>query len=267
MGERSADGGGLVEVVRHRAGDAGVSSGFAEIVLGRTEKRNALTPAMLMAVRGAVGELAEDAGVRAIALVGEGKSFCAGFDLGLMGESAESLRAMLSGLSEAVAAFRECRKPVVVGVQGAAVAGGCALVCGADVVVSHGSAKLGYPVTRLGVSPAVSAPTLAGMVGLGAARARALDPGLMDGNEAARIGLVHVLVDSAEDVRPRTQLVAQKLASKPPGAVEATKRWMNRVDPWFGSESLAAGLEASLSLVGGEEERRLIRGAIDGSEA
>ena len=267
MGDRRMDGGGSVEIVRHRAGDAGVSASFAEIVLSRGEKRNALTPGMLLALRGAFEELGEDGGVGAIALMGEGRSFCAGFDLGLMGEDSEHLGSMLRGLSEAVLAMRGCAKPVVVGVQGAAVAGGCALVCGADVVVSHGSAKFGYPVTRLGVSPAVSVPTLAGMVGLGAARARALDPGLIDGEGASRVGLVHVLVDSAEDVRPRSQLTAQKLSSKPGGAVAATKGWMNKVDPWFGAESVAAGLEASLSLVGGEEERRLIRAAIDGSKA
>jgi methylglutaconyl-CoA hydratase len=254
----------FVFVERRRAGEAGVSRGFAEIVLDRGAKRNALTPSVLGAVRGAVERLGGEREVGAIVLAGEGRSFCAGFDLGMMAAEAASLRSMLAGLSECVGAMRRCPKPVVVAAHGAAVAGGCALLAGADLVVADQRCKLGYPVTMLGVSPAVSAPTLANAIGLGAARRRLLDPGLIDGAEGRRVGLVHVVVDSAEDARPRGQIEAQRLAGKPAAAVAATKRWLNRLEGSDADGGMSAGLDASLALVGGAEERSRIAAAVGG---
>ncbi|MBY0458098.1 MAG: HDOD domain-containing protein, partial [Gemmataceae bacterium] len=46
---------------------------------------------------------------------------------------------------------RECSAPIVLAAHGAAIAGGCALLGGADVVITHHEAKIGYPVVRLGI--------------------------------------------------------------------------------------------------------------------
>ncbi|MCA9292319.1 MAG: hydroxymethylglutaryl-CoA lyase [Phycisphaerales bacterium] len=243
-----------VRIVRHTAGSPGVAASFGEVVLDRPEKRNALTPAMLDAIITAIDELAHDDSVHAIVLRGEGKSFCAGFDLDVCHSDPEALPALLKGLSAAVRAMRAAPKAVVVGVQGAAVAGGCALLGGADFVVADEVAKFGYPVTLLGISPAVSAPTLRAMTAGGPARTRLLEPKLIDAAEARQIGLVHQVVQLPEDVTPRAQLRAQEFAAKPPQAFATTKAWLNEiaaddVDAW-----MERALEVSLGLVGGEEQ-------------
>src|SRR5690606_29099547 len=109
---------------------------------------------------------------RTLLLCGEGRVFCAGFDLdACRGEGGDdALRRLLRGLSAAIAGLRAQERPVVVAAHGAAIAGGCALLGSADVVVADAGAKLGYPVARLGISPAVSAPFLAPAVGAGAGR-------------------------------------------------------------------------------------------------
>jgi 2-(1,2-epoxy-1,2-dihydrophenyl)acetyl-CoA isomerase len=226
------------------------------LTLARPERRNALTPEMLAELAAAIGELGEWAG--SVLVRGEGPVFCAGFDLGVCRDAPDgsAMRRLLTGLDDAVRAMRACPAPVVVACQGAAIAGGCALVAGGDFAVADRGATLGYPVVRLGVSPAVTAPTLLPRVGGGAARARMLDPGLMDGERAHRIGLVSSLVVTPDEVGPAAAALAAELAAKPRAGMRATKRWLNHLDGTSGGDRGA--LEVSLALAGGEEERALL---------
>lgn len=249
-------GGDFVRVVRLR--DASTDPGFGavgEIVLDRPDKRNALTPRMLDAIIAAAGELDADASIRAIVLRGEGAMFCSGFDLSLCRRDSGALRELLAGLSRAIRALRRASRPVVIAAHGGAIAGGCALLGGADLVVTDQHAKLGYPVLRLGISPAVSAPTLRLSLAGRHARERMLDTGLISGAEAGRIGLADRVVDLPEDAVPRAQIEASKLAGKPPAAIAATKRWLNEIEGSLDDETFDRALDASLALVGGEEER------------
>lgn len=226
------------------------------VTLSRPEKRNALSPAMLAELLAAARET--PAAARAVLLRGEGATFCAGFDLSLCRDDDRALGAMLSGLSEAVRALRRLDQPVVCAAQGAAVAGGCALLGGCDFAITNDGAKLGYPVVPLGLSPAVSAPSLANLVGVGRARELLLNPVLVDGVTAARIGLVHRCVATSDEVGTAARALAEMLASKPSAGVVATKRWLNELDGSDRNRAMDAALAASLSLDGGEEQRAML---------
>lgn len=225
------------------------------LVLDRPDKRNALTPEMLVSLRVRAVEAAAGGAARALVVRGEGPVFCAGFDLRMCRDAPDGsvMRALLTGLSEVIRALRDLPIPVVVAAHGAAIAGGCALLGGADVVVADRGAKLGYPVVKIGVSPAVSAPFLRLGIGDGPARAWMLDPDLASGAEAARVGLVHELVERAEDVLPRALGVARALAEKPAHALAATKRLLSEISPI--EDSLTHALATSLGLAGSDEER------------
>jgi 2-(1,2-epoxy-1,2-dihydrophenyl)acetyl-CoA isomerase len=241
------------------------------ITLCRPERRNALTPDGLDALLAAIRE-AERSDARALVLAGRGSVFCAGFDLDLCKAHPDGsvMRALLSGLARAIAALRVSRLPVVIAAHGAAIAGGCALLGGADFVIADEQAKLGYPVLRLGVSPAVSAPYLRDLVGDGPARERLLDTRLITGLDAHRLGLVHELVAHPDQVMPRALALASELAAKPAHALLATRRWMDEVASTLAAGSRAssprgsgvhhaqAALDVSLALTGGDEERRLL---------
>jgi methylglutaconyl-CoA hydratase len=236
--------------------------GVAEIVLDRPDKRNAQTPAMLAEIARLAHEISADPSIRAIVVRGEGPVFCAGFDLELCRDDATVLPDLLRNLSAAIRALRRARQPVVLAARGAAIAGGCALFSGADLVVSHGSAKLGYPAVLLGISPAVTGPGLRQSVTDPAARRALLLPELLSGEEARRLGLVHQLVDTPEDVVPRAQIEASKFAQKPPDAIAATKRWLNELDGSLDDAAFDAALQASLDLAGSDEQRQLLDAAL-----
>jgi enoyl-CoA hydratase/carnithine racemase len=231
---------------------------IAHIVIDRPDKRNALTAEMMMSLREAKEHVAANPGTHAVIVRGEGAAFCSGFDLDACRDDPLAMRSLLTGLSNTIRMLRKCPVPVVMAAHGAAIAGGCALLGGADIVVTDANAKFGYPVTRLGVSPAVSSPFLRQMVGDGQARARLLDSELIDGRRAHQIGLAHYLVERAEDVLPRAREIATSLALKPPGALRETKHWLNELDGSLCSKAIDGALHASLGLAGGAEERALL---------
>ncbi|MBC7833855.1 MAG: enoyl-CoA hydratase/isomerase family protein [Phycisphaerales bacterium] len=237
-------------------------SAIGLVTLARPDKRNALTPEMLTALRHAVNDLAPAVG--AIVLEGERSGdrnvFCAGFDLSLcQGNDGDSvLEAMLVGLSAAVRTLRSAEVPIVAAAAGAAVAGGCALLGGCDIVVTDSQSKIGYPVVKLGISPAVSAATLRTLIGEGRARERLLDPAVITGAEAGRIGLAHEVMASSAEVAPRAAAIARELAAKPRAGIVATKSWLNQLDGSIDARWADRTLAASLSLVGGIEQHRLL---------
>jgi enoyl-CoA hydratase/carnithine racemase len=231
------------------------------VSLDRTDRRNALTPTMFDQLGQALDNTPSQ--VRAILLAGEGAAFCAGFDLRLCLDRPGTLESLLRSLSALIRRLRfDQPRPVVVAAHGAAIAGGCALLGAGDVVLSDDQAKIGYPVTPLGISPAVSAAFLRLCIPDGKARERLLDPALLSGREAARIGLVHECVTRPEDVRPRAMETARSLASKPPDAIAATRGWLAEIEQrWLGAAPTSAeqSLAASLSRVESREQQERLR--------
>ncbi len=245
----------MIELIVRESGSEGVKHGFAEVVLNRPEKRNALTPGMLDEFIERIEEAGADDRAGAVLVRGEGKSFCAGFDLTLCRENSDALGEMLSGLSKAVRTMRRLGKPVVVAAHGHAVAGGCALLGGGDLVIADRGLKLGYPVVKMGISPAVSAPFVRQSLASSRTRGLLLEPELIDGDAAREMGLVQMLVDLPEDVTPRGQIEAQKLAGKPPEAMAATRKWLTEIEGLDKDDLIDRALNASLELVGSPEER------------
>ncbi len=229
--------------------------GVALVILDRPEKRNALTPGMLTELV-SEAERAADRG-DALLVAGSGRVFCAGFDLAMCQASPDGavMRLLLTGLSDACRALRTLDRPVVIAAHGAAIAGGCALLGGADVVVADRGATLGYPVVKLGVSPAVSVPFMRQSAFDGATRTRTLLPETFTGEEAARQGIVHRLEDAADAVLDAAREEAFRLAALPSSAYAATKQWVNTLEGVVARRDDERGLEASLGLTGGEEER------------
>ncbi|RNC81115.1 MAG: enoyl-CoA hydratase/isomerase family protein [Phycisphaera sp.] len=231
---------------------------IAMIAFDRPDKRNALTPEMLVELNTVAK--ASSADHDAIVLTGKGKAFCAGFDLALCQTTPDGtiMRKLLTGLSAACNTLRLSERPVVIAAQGAAIAGGCAILGGADIVVSNTNAKLGYPVTKIGVSPAISAPYMTQSVTQGIARERLILPDLFSGTTAHQLGLVHELTEEPDDVQPRALEIAAKLAIKPPHAYAATKGLITRLEGDERETRIKQGLETSLGLTGKQEEQRLL---------
>lgn len=205
-------------------------SGFATIALNDPERRNALSLAMFDALDAAMTRLALRDDVRAVILRGEGPVFCAGFDLAGCVDDPELLPALIMRLSASLRRIRRMPQPVIAQVHGAAIAGGCALLSACDFVFAASTAQLGYPVHAIGISPAVTIPTLRLTLGDGAARSLLISGELVTGAQAHERGLVTHLADSEGALSDHAQRLAAALASKGPRALCVTKAWLNTLD-------------------------------------
>ena len=203
---------------------------ITSVMLNAPEKRNAMTLEMFDALDEALDDLADADDCAVVRLEGRGKSFCAGFDLTAAQDEPKLTGAFIHRLSATVKALRRLPQTVIGGVQGAAIAGGCALVSGCDLVVASANAKFGYPVHRLGISPVVSYPTFSQAVGAGTARRIMLEGRLFTGAEAHALGLVSHLVDDHDDVTPAVDELAHTIAGHGHEALRVTKQWLNELD-------------------------------------
>jgi methylglutaconyl-CoA hydratase len=143
-------------------------------------------------------ELAEDEQTRVVVLSGEGRSFCAGADIGYMRETAGlSYDENLEDARRLAMMFwtiDECPKPVVAKVQGTAMGGGTGLLAVADVVVADSEARFAFSEIRLGIAPATISPFVVRKIGISHARALFLTGERFDVERAREIGLVHRVV-------------------------------------------------------------------------
>ncbi|MBK7935277.1 MAG: enoyl-CoA hydratase/isomerase family protein [Acidobacteria bacterium] len=134
------------------------------LTLDRPDKRNALNDALIAALKDALREADADESLWAIVIRGAGKDFCSGADLSALQkiatasyeENIEDAR----GLAELFALIRSVRVPVIAAVHGRALAGGCGLALGCDLVVAGESARFGFPEVKIGFVPAMVAAIL-----------------------------------------------------------------------------------------------------------
>src|SRR5215468_2897717 len=157
-----------------------------------------------------------DASVNAAIITGAGRIFSAGGDFSIIRQNIEDFEARARQWKEArdiVYNVINCSKPIVSAMHGVAV--GAGLVCGllADVSIATRSARIIDGHTRLGVAAgdhaAICWPLLCGMA---KAKYYLLTCETLSGEEAERIGLVSLVVDTEEELHAKALAVAQQLA-------------------------------------------------------
>lgn len=213
--------------------EIGADPRVMRITLADAPRRNALGTAMFHALEAALSEAgrrAQAGDSHVLLLRAEGSAFCAGFDLAACVDDAATLESFIRRLSGVIVALRSMPAVVVAQAQGAALAGGCAILTGCDIVCATERATFGYPVHRIGVSPAVSLPTLVPALGAGAARELALLGEPVTAARAHQLGLVHRLHPDADALAAATDSLVASLASKGSHALRQTKAWLSRLD-------------------------------------
>lgn len=133
-----------------RARDA---RGVVTLTLNRPRAFNALSEAMLAALRQELDRLAADPQARVAVIAGEGKAFCAGHDLREM-RAQPSLgyyRRLFALCSEVMLRLRSLPVPVIARVHGTATAAGCQLVAQCDLAVASSEARFAVSGVNLGL--------------------------------------------------------------------------------------------------------------------
>ena len=207
----------------------------------RPEKRNALDGAMFDALANALRLAEGDLRVQCLLLHGTRDCFCSGHDRAEFGalwpQAADGV------VTRCIRAFAEQPKPLVAAVNGAGVGFGATMLLHADYVVAGESAMFRFPFADLGIVPEAGATALlARRVGDLVARDWLMSGRPIEAAEALQRGFVSRVVGD-EEVRDTASDYAMRLASKPPGGLQATRRLLGE------GATLSAGkaIESELS--------------------
>jgi enoyl-CoA hydratase len=223
-----------------------VENHIARVTLNRPEKRNAMGPELLRELREALMEADDLVDVSVVVLEGEGKDFCAGYDLAAgyaatlnpeeaARQAAENAKYRQRGSfdddcwsmersQEMLSTIGRMHKFVIAKVQGYCLAGGTDLILSCDMVIAADDAKIGFPATRANGTP----PTNWWIYHCGPQWAkRMLATGdMLWGKDAARIGLVMDSVPKAQ-LEEAVMSLAKRMTFVDVGLLTSHKRIVN----------------------------------------
>ena len=200
--------------------------GVGIITLNRPKVLNALGPQLLSELVDALEEFDRDPEVRCIALLGSDRAFAAGADIGTMAD-ASPIQMLRDNTFARIERIRDLTTPVVAGVSGFALGGGCELAMACDLIVASESAQFGQPEINLGIIPgAGGTQRLPRAVGKAVAMDMVLTGRTLSAMEARDAGLVARVV-APEAWRDETLAVCRTIASKSSVALQVAREAVN----------------------------------------
>ena len=191
---------------------------------------NALTRTLNDELTLALDRISETDDVRVVVLTAEGKVFCAGADLKGRAENIKGpgdLPAHSRRTRECFHAIRECAKPVVVAINGAALGSGLAMIASADILVASQKASVGLPEVDVGLLGGCRHAMR--LFGHSRLRRMALTGMRVDGAELYRLGIVEACT-APDELMPTALEIARTIASKSPVSTRMGKHTLNVIE-------------------------------------
>lgn len=217
------------------------------ITLDAPERRNAFDPEMSAAATAAI-EAGTDA--RAVVITGAAGAFCAGGALNLLGTpTMADMRALYRMSLRMFDAVRQCPRPVIAAVNGAAAGGGNELVVACDLAIAAESATFGQTGPRVGSSPVTGATNVLGVqIGEKRAKEMAFLCRRYTAAQALELGLVNQVVPD-DQLEQAVNGVVDELARLSPRYLEITKISSNI---WWNAarDSFSTGLGMLVQSIG-----------------
>ncbi|AQZ53037.1 enoyl-CoA hydratase/isomerase family protein [Martelella mediterranea] len=203
--------------------------GMVALVTLRRPPVNALNRNTRYEIISVFDEISQRDDIRAAVLTGAGKHFCAGADLTdrpdpeKPGDFLEHNRVT----RETGNAIRECRKPVIAAVNGAALGAGLGLMASCDIYYASEEAVFGMPEINVGLAGGAS--MLHSLFGRSTTR-RMFYTGVRLSAAELKARSVIEEVTTAQDLVPTAMAVAQEIAAKAPLAITYAKEAANMVE-------------------------------------
>ena len=203
------------------------ADGNATVMLNRPDVHNAFDPLMTRLLTASLEKLDADPKVRAVVLLGAGKSFCAGADISHMKASAKFSRAQnFKSAQESARMFHtlyHLSKPTIACVHGAVRGGGMGLVAACDIAIAARTATFRLSEVKIGVTPSMISPYMIAAIGQRQSRRYFISGEEFDASEAWRMGLIHEIAEE-EVLHGRVGAMLTQLYSSGPKAMAAAKQ-------------------------------------------
>lgn len=183
-----------------------VENQIALITLNRPERHNSLTQDLLINLYNALDEVIANDEIKVAVLTGNGKSFCSGIDLGVLGkDNLLDPRGDGKDLTDFIAA---CRKPIIGAINGHAITGGFELALQCDFLIASENARFIDSHAKVVIHPGWGMTQLLQLsVGQRRAKQMSFTCKPLSAQDALRFGLVNEVVPPA-DLIPRARQIA-----------------------------------------------------------
>ena len=185
------------------------------VTLNRPEKHNAFDAETIKAVTTAVQ--ATPAEARLVLFSGNGKSFCAGADVGYMRLQAtfseEQNREDAKKLSQMFEVIYEQSVPTVAYAHGNIFGGGLGILAACDIAIASDDAKFCFSEVKLGIIPAVISPFVLRKTGVGFARRYFQSGEIFSAETAEKAGLISERISGAKSAETLAKLLAALTAA------------------------------------------------------
>jgi 3-hydroxyacyl-CoA dehydrogenase len=171
---------------------------------------NALSPGVPEGIAAAVKRGLDDPSIKAMVLIGAGRSFIAGADIRHLGKAAPSLEPRYPF-------FDAATKPVVAAIHGFALGGGLEVALCCHYRIATKSAKVGLPEVLIGILPgAGGTQRLPRLIGVKAALEMIVTGRHVLAPEAGALGILDEVVEEESQLLPRAIAFAEKVADVRP---------------------------------------------------
>lgn len=223
--------------------------GVAHLVLARPDKLNALgfgPGSNRDEIAHALQVADADPEVGAILIRAEGRGFCAGGDLAGLDATPGPLKdeRLITQVDRFHAAVRETRKPTVAAVHGVCLGAGLGFIAQCDFVIASRDARFGLPEGRFGHPGGCE---LVPLIGQAWAKFMIFTGELLDAHQAARIGLILLVVERTRLEAATTDL-AERIARMPRDGLRLNKAAIDKAAEAAGrSAGRIAGRSADLA--------------------
>lgn len=189
----------------------------------------------------ALDQVEADDALRCLIVTGRGRAFCSGEDLKNAGPDGGDVH----GFGRLLDRLEATRVPVVAAVNGWCVGGGFELALCCDIRLASTEAK--FVCAGVNVGLIASAYRLPRLIGVSRAKAMLLTGLPHEAETAERYGLVTGL-HAPDALRPAAIALAERIASRAPLSVEATKRVATRA-PDLSPQDAAAMQAADIEVL------------------
>jgi enoyl-CoA hydratase len=254
--DRDAPADGLVHVDRPSARVA--------VLTIDSPPRNAFGTQECRAFLRAFDELAGDDDIRCLVVTGTGTSFTAGANLRqqeeLTADQYESYLDSDEGLGSIMARIESSRMPVIAAVNGYAIGGGLEFALCCDIRLA--STRAGFMCAGVNVGLILSWFRLPRIVGLGRAKEMLLSGAMYDAEQAERWGLVSGL-HAPDELMPAALALAERIASRAPLSVEATKQCAGQAFDLDLAEGMALQRQKFLEMVATRDHAEALRAFLE----
>ena len=205
--------------------------GVRIITLNRPARHNAFDDAMSDLFAPILYAALDEADSVAILLRGEGKSFCSGRDVAMLGHRArdESDFYFVRRHQESRLRMMDATKPIVAALKGAVLGGGCEMALAADVRVAAPGLKMGLPEINYGLLPDTGGTQmLNALIGPSRTKYMVMSGERIDTQTALDWGAVDFVVPE-DDLDARALAIAKTFAGKPPIALAMAKQMIDQM--------------------------------------